>query len=384
MANLLGFFCIVSAYLLFKHRNKKYSKNIFLAIYFFFSGIQILTNLQFIYNSNDYFLALFTIQCWPMTLLIGPSLYLYIKCLLNPEYKLQKSDLKHLWPLVLSTILLIPYYELSLDEKIKIWSIIRVKPSDLLHTNFGYVNWTLFYLFISVIKLIYVGIAWRYHKRHKNNLNGLPIFRRLIQIRWTNVLLIFSMVIPITAFLFFIHSYINNQLSFLNPLIGIASAPIFFLCLFLFVNPYIIYGFSQIRYYSNDSILAKIYFINPKWKDNNPPDLRKKNLALKQMLEDTKAYTLPGLTIHQLANELNISFNKLDRFFKDEKEESFIGWKNRKRIELAIDKIKSGYLTKYTMEELAKETGYLSRSNFNLNFKKVQKQSLQTYLKTLK
>ena len=384
MANLLGFFCIVSAYLLFKHRNKKYSKNIFLALYFFFSGIQILTNLQFIYNSNDYFLALFTIQCWPMTLLIGPSLYLYIKCLLNPEYKLQKSDLKHLWPLVLSAILLIPYYELSLDEKIKILSIIRLKPSDLLHTNFGYVNWTLFYIFRSVIKLIYVGIAWRYHKRHKNNLNGLPIFRRLIQIRWTNVLLIFSMVIPITSFLFFIHSYISNQLSFLNPLIGLAALPILILCLLLLINPYIIYGFSQIRYYSNDSILAKIYFINPKWKDNKTPSLTKKNLALEQMLEDTKAYTMPGLTIHQLANELNISFNKLDRFFKDEKEESFIGWKNRKRIELAIDKIKSGYLTKYTMEELAKETGYLSRSNFNLNFKKVQKQSLQTYLKTLK
>jgi AraC-like DNA-binding protein len=384
MANLLGFFCIVSAYLLFKHRNKKNSKNIFLALYFFFSGIQILTNLQFIYNSNDYFLALFTIQCWPITLLIGPSLYLYIKCLLNPEYKLQKSDLKHLWPLVLSTILLIPYYELSLDEKIKIWSIIRVKPSDLLHTNFGYVNWTLFYLFRSVIKLMYVGLAWRYHKRHKNNLNGLPIFRRLIQIRWTNVFLIFSMVIPITAFLFFIHSYISNQLSFLNSLIGLAALPILILCLLLLINPYIIYGFSQIRYYSNDSILAKIYFINPKWKGDTSPSLKKKNLAFEQMLEDTKVYTMPGLTIHQLAKELNISFNKLDRFFKDDKEESFIEWKNRKRIELAIDKIKSGYLTKYTMEELAKETGYLSRSNFNLNFKKVQKQSLQTYLKTIK
>ncbi len=384
MANLLGFFCFVSAYLLFKHRNKNYSKNIFLALYFLFSGIQILTNLQFIYNSNDYFLALFTIQCWPITLLIGPSLYLYIKYLLGPEYKLQKNDLLHLWPLVLSAILLFPYYELSLDEKIKIWSIIRVKPSDLLHTNFGYVNWTLFYLFRSVIKLIYVGISWRYYKRHKNNLNGLPVFRRLIQIRWTHVLFVFSCVIPITAFLFFIHSYISNQLSFLNPLIGLAALPILILSLLLLINPYIIYGFSQIRYYSNDSILAKIYFINPKWKDNTPPSLKKKNLAFEQMLEDTKVYTMPGLTIHQLAKELNISFNRLDRFFKDEKEESFIEWKNRKRIELAIDKIKSGYLNKYTMEELAKESGYLSRSNFNLNFKKVQKQSLQTYLKTFK
>jgi AraC-like DNA-binding protein len=192
------------------------------------------------------------------------------------------------------------------------------------------------------------------------------------------------MVIPITAFLFFIHSYISNQLSFLNPLIGLAALPILILCLLLLINPYIIYGFSQIRYYSNDSILAKIYFINPKWKGDTSPSLKKKNLAFEQMLEDTKVYTMPGLTIHQLANELNISFNKLDRFFKDEKEESFIEWKNRKRIELAIDKIKSGYLTKYTMEELAKETGYLSRSNFNLNFKKVQKQSLQTYLKTIK
>ena len=384
MANLLGFFCFVSAYLLFKHRNKKNSKNIFLALYFLFSGIQILTNLQFIYNSNDYFLALFTIQCWPITLLIGPSLYLYIKCLLNPVYKLQKSDLIHLWPFVLSAILLIPYYELSLDEKIKIWSIIRVKPSDLLHTNFGYVNWTLFYLFRSVIKLVYVGLAWRYYKRHKNNFDGLPIFRRLIQIRWTNVILIFSMVIPITAFLFFIHSYISNQLSFLNPLIGLAALPILILNLLLLINPYMIYGFSQIRYYSNDSILAKIYFINPKWKGDTSPSLKKKNLAFEQMLEETQVYTMPGLTIHQLAKELNISFNKLDRFFKDEKEESFIEWKNRKRIELAIDKIKSGYLNTYTMEELAKESGYLSRSNFNLNFKKVQKQSLQTYLKTFK
>jgi AraC-like DNA-binding protein len=145
-----------------------------------------------------------------------------------------------------------------------------------------------------------------------------------------------------------------------------------------------IYGFSQIRYYSNDSILAKIYFINPKWKGDTSPSLKKKNLAFEQMLEETQVYTMPGLTIHQLAKELNISFNKLDRFFKDEKEESFIEWKNRKRIELAIDKIKSGYLNTYTMEELAKESGYLSRSNFNLNFKKVQKQSLQTYLKTFK
>jgi AraC-like DNA-binding protein len=84
-----------------------------------------------------------------------------------------------------------------------------------------------------------------------------------------------------------------------------------------------------------------------------------------EQLEMNKSYLEQGYTLKLLKKELDISNKSINYYFNDIAKISFSEWKNKKRAEHALKLIDEGFLRKYTREQLAKECGFLSRSNFN-------------------
>jgi AraC-like DNA-binding protein len=170
----------------------------------------------------------------------------------------------------------------------------------------------------------------------------------------------------------------------LNPISLLAALSIFFLNIQIFINPYILYGLNNVKYYSNDSFIAKLYK-----QVNAAPNLLvdeawKNDLILKIESDDTHLnFTEKGYTISRMAEDVNIPLYHLNYYFKEIAQESFTDFKNKKRIQFAIDLINDGYLANFTVENLSLKCGFSSRANFNSAFLKATGTRLKDYKKSV-
>ena len=78
----------------------------------------------------------------------------------------------------------------------------------------------------------------------------------------------------------------------------------------------------------------------------------------------------PGFSLSTLSNDTKLPYHLLTSYFNNYLGVSFNDWKNGLRIEYAIDNIKQGKARHYTLETIARDCGFLSRSNFHQAFRK--------------
>jgi AraC-like DNA-binding protein len=177
--------------------------------------------------------------------------------------------------------------------------------------------------------------------------------------------------------------YSNDGLALNAPLIPsiIAGITLANLSLQIFINPYILYGFTNVRYYSNDSIIAKLF----KSKINSSDiytDSWEIELSEKiKSIESAERFKVKGYNLSDMVLDLDIPKYQLNHYFKEYANETFADWKNRNRILFAKDLIDQGYLNKFTIDTLSQECGYRSRGNFNIAFLQVTGKKLSAYVK---
>lgn len=91
---------------------------------------------------------------------------------------------------------------------------------------------------------------------------------------------------------------------------------------------------------------------------------------LNQLLNEEKIFLNPELKRSDLAEKLELSEVQISSLFKQGYQSSFYEVINEYRIKEAIKLIDSGRLEKITIEALAKESGFKSKTTFNKTFKK--------------
>jgi AraC-like DNA-binding protein len=176
--------------------------------------------------------------------------------------------------------------------------------------------------------------------------------------------------------------YFNDGLVLNAPLIPsiIAGITLANLSLQIFINPYILYGFTNVRYRSNNSIVAKRYKTDISIEKITESSLNELLEKIKS-IETTKKFTEKGYNLSSMALDLDTPKYQLNHFFKEISKESFSQWKNRNRITFAKELINQGYLNTFKVDTLSKECGYKSRGNFNSAFEEVTKIKLSEYVK---
>lgn len=90
---------------------------------------------------------------------------------------------------------------------------------------------------------------------------------------------------------------------------------------------------------------------------------------LKHLLTEKKLYLNPDLTRKDLAEELDLSEVYISSLLNEGLQSSYYEMINHYRVEEALRLIKSGKLEEITVEALAKEAGFKSKSTFNKTFK---------------
>ena len=77
----------------------------------------------------------------------------------------------------------------------------------------------------------------------------------------------------------------------------------------------------------------------------------------------------PDINSSTLAEKLNIPRTYLHYFFKYHSDSSFVSYRSKIRVFHAINKMQEGFLSKNTMDALARESGFSSYNPFYTAFK---------------
>ncbi len=96
--------------------------------------------------------------------------------------------------------------------------------------------------------------------------------------------------------------------------------------------------------------------------------IEKIKLALNYWVEENKFLEVES-SIYSISKDINLPFHHITYFFNQVNDEKYIDWRNRLRVEYAINLIKNKKGFHQTIESLGKESGFKSNSAFIRCFK---------------
>jgi AraC-like DNA-binding protein len=308
----------------------------------------------------------------PLNFLIAPLSYLYVRGVLYNEKKFQKRDLIHAIPFIIVFINYIPFYLLPVNEKITViqdslnyWPTTFKYQAGFLPENFSI-------LFRLILAIIYLVLQWNlifsYKKVHHESSIQVQISNVL---KWLKLFTITSTVIffGIIGFMltvFFLPSYYDDDLLMQIPSL-LVSVGFFVMAAYILTHPEILSGLPFVKYKEVPSgvVNDKNYmlpYINEDYKD----EMEK----IVHFFETEKPFLNKELNINQVSVALDIPSRELSFIINNHFGQRFNDFLNKYRVEHITKKINKEYLSNYTIEAIASEAGFASKSTFNLAFKK--------------
>ncbi|WP_109438000.1 AraC family transcriptional regulator [Aquimarina sp. AU119] len=309
----------------FFYAKPKHISNYFLGTLLTVLSIRIWKSIFYYFNRelSKIYLQIGLSACF----LIGPSLFFYLKSILNPSSK--KID--HSWKyhfLFLFIIILAIGYSYPYEDYPDLWRFYFVKV--IYYQWLGYILASGF-LLRKVIKKMFT--------KH-NKLNSAEI--------WITSVYFGNLIIWIAYKTVSYTSYIVGALSF--------SFVFYLLLLILF--------FRKKKY--------AILFREPsKYADKKIEEAEAKRLfeVLEETMKSKKLYKNPNLKLPDLAKQIHIQTHLLSQFINDNLNKSFSLFVNEYRIHEA--KILLSNKDKFTIESIGYECGFNSKSTFYSTFKKL-------------
>ncbi len=170
---------------------------------------------------------------------------------------------------------------------------------------------------------------------------------------------------------------------------------ILYICLSLFIRPQILYGVFQplpsnvhmtissqnsLKFGFKTDFLDSNVLENNFLNDNQIEQLRYKN-AIEAYFIEQKQFLQPGYSLHHLVLDIHIPRYILSAFINKEYGMGFREFLNRKKVEYIIANYNKPEWKQYTLEAIASECGYSSRTTFIKNFKVITGKTPSEYFK---
>lgn len=311
----------------------------------------------------------------PFNFLFPVLTYLYVRAVLYNEKRFVIKDFWHLLPFVLFIINYTPFYLLNTIDKSKIVNATILDLNLTYKYQSGLIPESITYLLRTFQTFIYLIFQWkliiRYKKENKNELiqhQIKEIIKWLKIFTWASTLFVIAFVgLTFLAFLF-------NTIfitGFLNYLPGLLiSISFFIISTYIITHPGILNGLPFIKYKEGvKNILNEEVHKIPFIVENYTNEIS----IIEEYFKVNKPYLKNNLTIGFLSVALKISIRELSYIINNYYNMRFTDFVNSYRIKHIIDIYDSSYLDQFTIESLAIESGFSSRSNFYKSFNKLYK-----------
>lgn len=229
-------------------------------------------------------------------------------------------------------------------------------------------SFIIFIIILFIFATYYLSLLIRYtylfyhtYKEYRKQMDNFFSEQEWKRLRWVNFAFYYALIVGIMA----IFSIINFHFGFI---------------LFkLFIIPFYIYFGCQLINYS-----FKFQFIEPVFQEENMETKRQQisfqevEIVIEKWVNQKK-YLQAGITIEQVATELNTNRTYLSNYINNTKQQTFRKWINELRIEEA-----KLLLLKYPTlpaSEIGKLVGFSDKSNFGRQFSQLTSTTPQNWRK---
>ena len=379
MAILFPLFGIFTSFILIYYLSSLNRSNIFLALFFLCCNLVVMVYYG-LHFSKDLFWEGFCFVNWlPLSYLLGPLLFYYVKTTLADNNTLKKWGWLHLLPAFLTIINCLPFTTLPFEQKAKIAHEI-VNVTENYSLNFIFVSFEFILFSRSLHLLIYsilsIGYFYNFSRATLKKFNNRPSNHSIVK-RWIYLLSFIQIIISINSI-----GHMTTLYGYFFSVFGVSSSKIFSekyyfeICgggfflqnIFLFLFPKILYGnVSYTIEKGKDNIIEDIKSSLPK-KIKEVTGIQDIENTILEYLQNTP-YIQKEFSLSQMSFDLKIPERFLSNYFNKELNISFSEWRKNLRIDYVCKMIEQGKSKHLTIQAIAENAGFASRSKFIDAFK---------------
>jgi AraC-like DNA-binding protein len=369
---ILGF--IVSLLLLINIKESN-RVNLFLFFFFLINNLYSLAHYATIYSGSKSMIAILLVNFTPLFLLTGPMLFFYVRGVLRDDYKFIKFDWLHFIPAFILLINIFPHLFSSYEYKLSFAERVLMNPTEILNNINLFVPSTFNFFLRPIIGLIYVGVCIRlmllkFKFEKPENKQSLLIYR------WLSLLIFNTLLLYVSFLIFTIFSFqsLDYKIAevkgyyFLN--ISLIGLVLFNTTLLFFPN--ILYGLPQLDFLLAKSSRPQSSEPEPKRVSKSFEISEEKLQLLHNKIETyclAKPYLDPEFSLSIMSANTDIPVHHLSYYFNEHLNINFNTWKNDHKINFVIEQIIKGNNEILTLDALAKQAGFGSRTTFFNAFK---------------
>ncbi len=389
----LTIFGFITTFLVFINLRNSNKTNIYLFFFLLINNIYALSHYATVFTSSRLLVAIMLVHFTPLYLLLGPLFYFYVRGLLNDDYKLSKWDILHFVPAVLFVINISPYLIQSWDYKLNYASGVLIDSRNFLKVNYLFLPPKFSFLTRPVIAFVYVIVSVLLIINRGLKKNYLSKQSSLV-FKWLMLLVITSIFMYLGFLLFTFAAYFDMDIKVPdqkgNFILYITIFGLFLLNFSLLFFPNIMYGLPQLDYaiFSRKGKLkeADLPLFDTNKKIRSFEISADKLTLLKRKVDsyiEKKPYLSSEFNMTVMSMDTDIPIHHLSYYFNEYLKLNFNTWKNNLKIAHVIDLIQNGSGEILTLDALAKQAGFGSRTSFFNSFKQKMGVTPSEYLNNL-
>lgn len=311
----------------------------------------------------------------PLYYLFAPCSYLYIRFSLSKKIEFKKTDWLHFIPALLALIDIVPYMLKTIEEKQYIVDLVAKDVHWNMHYKYAFITQADHYVIRGVQMIIYLFFQWKVFLKYKKNIANHFQKRWFYTYQMMVTINVCIVTIVLTEALFKSATALRE-----GPFPILISVGIVLFCLSLFLRPEQLYGLN----FNTGSVThTEDKTLEPNLKKQNEESKQEvkefsltaeqvesyiKKLNRKLLLNE--CYKEKGLTVNKLAGKIDISPRNLSWLLSNHYNIRFTDFINGYRIDYVKKRLLEENWRNLTLEALASEAGFSSRSTFYSAFKK--------------
>jgi AraC-like DNA-binding protein len=374
---LLSAFGIFFSALLIIYNKGYKSANIYLGLFLFLFNFIILSHYFYLYNESNVTIAfILSIPINASAFAIGPLAFLYVRSILKDDTQFSKKDWLHFILFAVIFFGRLPYNFSSWEEKLMLADkIINDSWRSLSYSTYNhFLSLRINYKLKGLHFLIYLIAIWYVLLKNKFKMPSSMVLLKQQKIVY-NWLHFFAVTVSILGVLFGLILFPNakDKLTYhleANILFMLVFSGFLILILGLILYPQILYGIpiKKTLVKINEEV-SESEVIDEKDSISFHDDYIENIRVLIEKWKEEFKFKDPNATMKSLSEDIDIPKHHLAYFFNQINNEKYIDWRNRLRVEYAMEIL--GREQKYdkTIEVLGEESGFRSYSAFIRSFK---------------
>jgi AraC-like DNA-binding protein len=343
--------------------------------FFFINNLYSLAHYATIYSGSKTLIAILLVNFTPLFLAVGPLLYFYVRGVLRDDYRLSKMDFLHFIPSILLLINILPHLLSSFDDKLEYATRVLSNPAEILRNKNIFIPSVVNFLLRPIIGLVYGVICIRLmflkFKYEKPEDRQSKLIFKWVSFLILNTLFVYASFLVFTIFSFQTLDYKIAEVKgyfFLNiSLIGLVllNGSLLFL-------PNILYGLPQLDFVLPNRKQPELVNESAKKGVRSFEISSEKLELLHDKIEQYclgKPYLNTDFSLSTMSADTDIPVHHLSYYFNEHLNINFNTWKNDHKINYVIELIDNGSNELLTLDALAKQAGFGSRTTFFNAFK---------------